>query len=320
MVPNCYMASRTISGLLGFLLYFIYFDLVFSGTVQKEGSTCTVRASTDASDDAPAILQAFEMCGTDGAIQLHDPLYHIESVMNTTGLSNVQIDLTGTMLWGTNLTYWRSSGLPLDYLNATIAWVIGGDQVQFEGHGVGTFDGNGQLWYILANGVSNFPGRPINLVIANSTNSTYSGIRFVQSQYWTMVVKNSQDILLENIYVNSTSNSSVPARNTDGVNTFFSDKITFKNWTVTNGDDCIALKANSSNILIQDAVFHGGLGVAIGSIGQLNGVFEFIQNVTAERVLAIKSRYAGYVKTWTGVQQGFPPNGESVSLLAPIEL
>ncbi|KIK64270.1 glycoside hydrolase family 28 protein [Collybiopsis luxurians FD-317 M1] len=303
------MALSSILSLLSFLLYFIQLDVVFSGTVQKEGTICTVRSSINGSDDAPAILQAFQMCGTNGVIQLHDPLYHIETVMNTTGLSNVQIDLNGTMLWGTNLTYWRASGLPLGYDNFTTAWVLGGDQIVFDGHGVGTFDGNGQLWYNLANGVSNFPGRPISLMISNSTNSHYTGIRFVQSQFWTMAIKDSEDVLLENIYINSTSNNSVPARNTDGVDTLFSNRITFRNWTVVNGDDCISLKANSTNILIQDSVFHGGLGVSIGSIGQLNGVFEMIQSVTAERILAIGSRYAGYVKTWTGVQQGFPPNG-----------
>jgi len=249
------------------------------------------------------------MCGKNGSIELHDTLYHIETVMNTTGLSNVRIDLTGTMLWGTNLTYWISAGLPLNYQNQTTAWALGGDQVVFDGHGVGTFDGNGQLWYDLTDGVSNFPGRPISLMIVNSTNSHYTGIRFVQSQFWTLAVTNSTDIVMDGIYVNSTSNSSVPATNTDGIDILFSDKITLRNWTVTNGDDCMSVKANSTNILIQDAVFHGGLGVSIGSIGQFNGVFEMIQNVTAEGVLAIGSNYAGYIKTWTGVQQGFPPNG-----------
>lgn len=41
------------------------------------------------------------------------------------------------------------------------------------------------------------------------------------------------------------------------------------------------------------------LGVAIGSIGQMDGQFEYIENVTAERVTCIGSRYAAYVKTWT---------------------
>lgn len=99
-----------------------------------------------------------------------------------------------------------------------------------------------------------------------------------------MAIKGSEDVLLDGIYINSTSSSSVrtsfhdfedfwikckgqaPARNTDGVDTFFSNRITFRNWTVTGGDDNISLKANSTNILIQDSVFHGGLGVAIGFV------------------------------------------------------
>ena len=103
-----------------------------------------------------------------------------------------------------------------------------------------------------------------------------------------------------------------PTINTDGVDTFYANNITMRNWEVTCGDDNIALKANSSNILVQDSVFHGGAGVAIGSIGQYPGVYEFIANFTAERVTAIGSTYAGYVKTWTGVEQNFPPNGKLV--------
>lgn len=69
--------------LLSLLLYFTQFGLVLSGTVQQTGSTCIVSASANGSDDAPAILEAFEMCGVDGTIQLHDPLYHIETVSST---------------------------------------------------------------------------------------------------------------------------------------------------------------------------------------------------------------------------------------------
>ncbi len=68
---------------------------------------------------------------------------------------------------------------------------------------------DGTCRYDFTNGVSNLPGRPISLMITNTTNSLFSGIRFVQSQFWTMAIKNSEDVLLEGIYVNSTSNSSV---------------------------------------------------------------------------------------------------------------
>ncbi|KAG6896124.1 hypothetical protein C0993_008740 [Termitomyces sp. T159_Od127] len=226
---------------------------------------CRVNPSGDGvSNDAPAIRKAFEECKKDGHIIFDNATFHVESVLQTTGLSNVVIDLKSTLLWGSNITYWRANGLPLGYQNQTTAWMFGGDRVTFNGYDTGTFDGNGQLWYDFTNGVSNLPGRPISIMITNTTNSRFTGLRFVQSQFWTMAIINSEDVILDSIYVNSTSSSSAPARNTDGVDTFFSNRITFRNWTVTSGDDNISLKANSTNILVQDSVFHGGLGVAIG--------------------------------------------------------
>ncbi|KAG6822050.1 hypothetical protein H0H92_015521, partial [Tricholoma furcatifolium] len=153
--------------------------------------------------------------------------------------------------------------------------------------------------YDYANGVSNLAGRPISLMITNTTNSIFTGLRFIQSQFWTMAIINSEDVLLDSIYVNSTSSSSAPTQNTDGVDTFYSNRITFRNWSVTNGDDSISCKANSTNILIQDSVFYNGLGVAIGSIGQYLDVFERIENVTAERITCLNTRYPAYIKTWT---------------------
>lgn len=76
-----------------------------------------------------------------------------------------------------------------------------------------------------------------------------------------------------------------------------------------NGDDSIALKANSTNILIEDCKFYTGLGVAIGSIGQYPDDYEIIENLTARNIEINHMRYGAYVKTWTGIQAGFPPNG-----------
>lgn len=70
----------------------------YAGGVQKVDTVCTVSPSTDGSDDAPAILSAFEQCGHDGSIVFTNDTFHIESVMNTTGLNNVTVDLQGTLL------------------------------------------------------------------------------------------------------------------------------------------------------------------------------------------------------------------------------
>ena len=199
--------------------------------------------------------------------------------------------------------------MSIGYQNQSSAWFLGGERVVFRGHGYGTLDGNGQVWYDFVNGQSNYPRRPHALTIWETTDSVFNGLRFVQSQMWTMTVAHSQRVLLSDIYVNSTSHSRAPARNTDGADTIFSDSITFDRWTVDNGDDSISLKANSTNIVITNSTFYRGLGVAIGSIGQYKDVFETIENVSVSGIQQFGTRNAAYFKTWTGEQVGYPPNG-----------
>jgi polygalacturonase len=69
------------------------------------------------------------------------------------------------------------------------------------------------------------------------------------------------------------------------------------------------MKANSTNILIEDATFYNGEGIALGSIGQYKGQFETIENITVRNVVCNNTKYATRVKTWTGDQVGYPPNG-----------
>lgn len=44
-------------------------------------------------------------------------------------------------------------------------------------------------------------------------------------------------------------------------------------------------------------------------LGQYNGIYEYIENVFARNITCIGTRYAAYIKTWTGIQQNYPPNG-----------
>ncbi|KAL5484761.1 hypothetical protein ACEPAI_7403 [Sanghuangporus weigelae] len=270
---------------------------------------CVLRPDSLGGDASETIVKTLERCSQNSVIIFTEGTFHIERVMVTTGLQNVKIDMRGTFLWGTDLDYWRNNSIPLGYQNQTVAWKFGGKDLLWEGHNAGTFDGNGQLWYDLSNGTSNLAGRPINLMITNTTDSVFDGIRFVQSQFWTMAITHSKRLLLQNIYINSTSFSQASTLNTDGVDTFYSSDIVFRNWTVDCGDDFVAPKANSSNILIQDSHFYHGTGVAIGSIGQYLGEFEYIENVLAERITCTQCEYTGWIKTWTGIQQGYPPNG-----------
>jgi hypothetical protein len=124
-----------------------------------------------------------------------------------------------------------------------------------------------------------------------------------------MTLIHSSNVLLQDIYVSSTSRSNTSTSNTDGADTIYANNITFHNWSVTNGDDGISPKANSTNILVTNSTFIGGSGLALGSIGQYNSVFETIENFTAKDCTFKNTIHAAYLKTWTGEQVGYPPNG-----------
>lgn len=177
------------------------------------------------------------------------------------------------------------------------------------GHGYGTFNGNGQVWYDFIGSASNYPRRPHQITFNGLKHSVIENINFWQSQMWTMTLIHSSNVLLQDIHVNNTNLKGGADQNTDGADTIYSNNITFARWTVQNGDDGISWKANSTNVLVDNSTFHRGSGLALGSIGQFKGQYETIVNVTARNCYFHYTIYGAYAKTWTGVQQGYPPNG-----------
>jgi polygalacturonase len=238
--------------------------------------------------------------------------------MNTTGLKNVDIELLGTLEWPANqanIEYWLKNSLPIGYQNQSAAWLLGGENVRFFGYGYGTLFGNGDDWYIFNNGVPNRAGRPHAISFYGMTNSLVSGIRFIKSQMWTATVTRSENVELIDIYVNNSCSAEAARRvdycniNTDGVDTIYANNITFLRWTVECGDDSISIKQDSTNIYMANNTFVKGLAYAIGSIGQYTGEFHVIENITAVDTYLYDTRNAGYIKTWSGVPLGSPPNG-----------
>ncbi|KAK7723294.1 hypothetical protein SLS57_004488 [Botryosphaeria dothidea] len=275
--------------------------------VTRQRKECVVQpGGSNATDDAVAIRQAFQECGHGGKVVFLNETYYVNSVMNTSGLEDVDIELHGKLLWSTDVHYWLNNSLPMGYQNHSTAWIFGGRNVRWQGFGYGTLDGNGQVWYDYAGSVSNYPRRPHQITIWETYDSVFEGLRFVQSQMWTMTVKNSKNVLLQDIYVNNTSENDSSARNTDGADTIYASNITFNRWHIVNGDDGIAVKANSSEIYIYDSIIEDGQGLAMGSIGQFLGWYEYIENVYAQNITFINTHY---LKTWTGVQHNYPPNG-----------
>ncbi|TID06799.1 Alpha-L-rhamnosidase rgxB [Colletotrichum higginsianum] len=273
---------------------------------------CIVAAGgSNATDDAPAILDAFKKCGQHGRIVFEPKTYHISSALNVTWLDDVEIDLQGTLLWSTDIPYWLANSLDVGYQNQSTAFILGGNNVRINGHGKGTFDGNGDYWYEWIRqqpNSSNYPGRPHAITLNGLRNSVVKGVNFLRSQMWTMSIIYSHNVVLDSILVNNTGNR-FQSSNTDGADTIRSSGIRFNNWTVYSGDDSISLKANSTDISITNSKFYNGLGIALGSIGQYNDQFETIERLNVENCFFDNTLHAVYFKTWTDDQNGYPPNG-----------
>jgi hypothetical protein len=88
------------------LHFLALFHLVFAkNALAPHRKTCIVQPSrTNSTDDAPAILKAFAECGHGGSVVFLNETYHVNTVMNTTGLKDCQVDLRGTLLVRANLT------------------------------------------------------------------------------------------------------------------------------------------------------------------------------------------------------------------------
>lgn len=82
----------------------------------------------------------------------------------------------------------------------------------------------------------------------------------------------------------------------------FSDSTVYRRREIDNGDDYTAMKADSTNILIEDSTFHGRNGVAVGRIGQYFDRFEIVENVVVCNWTMYGGKFATRIKIWTGEQ------------------
>ncbi|KAL1868763.1 hypothetical protein Plec18167_008068 [Paecilomyces lecythidis] len=263
---------------------------VLTGTVfganQANTETCVVPAHGNGEDDSPAIKAAFESCGSNGHIIFaENNTYSIQQVLQLHNLSNVQIDLRGTLL------------------NISIALELSGDHITVDGHNTGVIDGQGQVWYDLALGVGGLFGRPIPFSLRNARNSIARNFAIRQSGKWNFVIIESRNITVDNIKLTAHSDDyqANPGNlgNTDGFDTLYSDDVRISNSYVDAGDDCVSFKPGSTNIHVKNLTCVQTAGIAVGSLGQYQGQFDLLKH----------SRNGAYIKTYNGKSVYYPPQG-----------
>lgn len=84
------------------LLYAAIASLPFSLAASDSGLRCVVKPLGGGQDDGPNILTAFSQCSSGGTVVL-DKYYVVDTLLMTTGLKNVDIELSGTSTSSNNV-------------------------------------------------------------------------------------------------------------------------------------------------------------------------------------------------------------------------
>ncbi|KAF9221196.1 glycoside hydrolase family 28 protein [Gyrodon lividus] len=293
-----------------------------SPQVKVAGNKCTVIPLGGGQDDGPNILYAFETCKSGGTIVL-DQYYVVNTVLVTTGLKDVGIELSGTVQYTPNIAYWSLNSLFLEYQNATTYWFLSGDLIHL--YGGGTLDANGQVWWDYPNktvgtagGSSTVFARPVPLTVGNASNVLIEDLTEIGSPLWVCppsphgqpkgilqtlqnnFVYQSTNVTYRRMNISTTSYSSNPTANSDGWDIYRSSYITIEDSTINNDDDCVSLKPNTTNVVVGNLYCNGSHGISVGSLGQYAGETDIVANVYVYNISMNHAQNGARIKIFGG--------------------
>ncbi|WP_207429448.1 glycoside hydrolase family 28 protein [Pedobacter sp. SYSU D00535] len=179
--------------------------------------------------------------------------------------------------------------------------------------GKGTIDGNGlrywrSFWLRRAfnpNCTNMDEMRPRLVYISNCKNVQLSGVRLINSPFWTTHLYKSENVKLLDLYIYSPKEP-VKAPSTDAVDIDACKNVLIKNCYMSVNDDAVALKGGKGpradkdpnnganhNIIIEDCTYgfcHGALTFGSESLHDRNIILRRIKVNHAERLLWLKMR------------------------------
>jgi len=279
---------------------------------QAREKVCTVpskySSSNGAADDSPAIVSAFAKCSQNARIVFSEGVdYNVLRPVNATGLSNVEINMQGTLHLPKNITAIQK--IVNDTTQATNAsslywFLLEGSNIDYIGTTnltTGWIDSYGQAWWDAnpINGTGT-PSRP-HLISFNVTNGTIQNFKSRKPIAWGMQVSGNNITITSPVIDAVSSTASFPF-NTDGFDLGGTD-ITITKPVIYNGDDAFAVQSGAHNIHVSGGVLgYQSHGMSIGSLGQDQSMFANVSNIVFDDMTVINAVYASRFKSWIGGQ------------------
>ncbi|KAI4870822.1 glycoside hydrolase family 28 protein [Hypoxylon rubiginosum] len=277
---------------------------------RDKGRFCYVKQGfREDRDDAPHIKKALQDCNHGGTV-VFDKSYVIGSPLDLTFLKHVDLVITGDIAFDdSDVYYWQDNSFKYAFQNQTVFWKLGGEDVNIYGdlsleEGKSVIDGRGQAyWEALRNDSALY--RPMLFALDGMKGATMSNLRMRNPPNWFNIIANSSDIIVSNMDLRAESLNGIKIANSDGWDTYRSDRVVIQNSFINNTDDCVSFKPNSTNVVVQNLVCVGSHGISIGSLGQYEGETDIVENLQIYNISMTNASDFARIKVWPGVQTDF---------------
>jgi galacturan 1,4-alpha-galacturonidase len=283
--------KKTVFWLFFFLLNVI---LAQTSTLKRQG-TCTPSSAGNGSvDDVPAISKALSTCGDGGTIIIPaGQTFAIRSPLDFSNCHACNFQIDGTLKVSDDLDYWE--GKSAFFL---VSNVVGATFHSLTGSGL--IDGSGQKYWDYFASHKTYR-RPYLVQVSNSFNTVFTNIKLKNApMFFIALTGDSSNITFSELDLSAVSTSENPPANTDGIDPGDSSHITIRNVHIRNGDDCVAFKNGSSNIIVNNITCIGSHGLSIGSLGSKSGGSYIVQNIYVSNATMINCSAATRIKFFPG--------------------
>ncbi|CAG9827217.1 unnamed protein product [Diabrotica balteata] len=195
---------------------------------------------------------------------------------------------------GTTLNFNGNIAFGYKEWDGPLMW-IKGDGVTVQGSSSHLLNGRGELWWD-GHGDHSNKKKPQFMLIQATGNSVFKYIKVKNCPHTCIGISDSHDITLDHWTIDSKDGDTKGGANTDGFDVAKSYKVTIKDTSVWNQDDCICVN-QGQNLVFQNMHCIGGHGLSLAA-GMWN-TYELntIYNVTFKDSIVENSRNGIHLKT-----------------------
>ncbi|XP_072401983.1 polygalacturonase-like [Diabrotica undecimpunctata] len=202
---------------------------------------------------------------------------------------------------GTTLTFNGVINFGYKEWNGPLMWITG-DGVTVQGSGSHLLNGRGELWWD-GQGDHSYKQKPQFMLIQATGNSVFKSIKVKNCPHTCIGISDSHDLTLQGWTIDSKDGDYKGGANTDGFDISKSYKITIKDSSVSNQDDCICVN-QGQQLLFQNLQCSGGHGLSLAAGIYNDYSLNTIHDVTFKDSVVSNSRNGIHIKTIPGNQRG----------------